>query len=88
MNEVLTELGINQVGVYDGDTYLINLSNDEAFAKVCSALYYNDNCELVEDTFNCTVNGLEVEYQYSNTYKIKVKADFDKDLYAISIAKI
>ena len=87
---VLEDIGITKAGVFEGDTYTIELDNDTEWGRVFSLL---EKSELVEEVGGgeLTANGGAFYYEYTGNddelFYITLSSSFDDDSYTLSIER-
>ena len=84
MQEILRQLGIQLAGEYSTTgSYIIDLDNDTEWGKVYTLL---DNAEVLEQdeaSVLLNVHDACLIYNYDDTYRFVLKADFDNELYSL-----
>ena len=84
MQEILRQLGIQLAGEYSTTgSYIIDLDNDTEWGKVYTLL---DNAEVLEQdeaSVLLNVHDACLIYNYDDTYRFVLKADFDYELYSL-----
>lgn len=82
--DFLSELGIDREGTMEGNRYVVNLGDSNAYSRVYTIL---DNSELVDldvDNVSMTEDGGTIVY-LSDDFDITLGADFNKDSYTLTV---
>lgn len=82
MKQLLTAIGINLPGHYEGDDYVVDIDNSDMFYRVFSKL---DNTDLLDEETESSQVGLDatnVIYS-SDDYSINLIANFENDTYSL-----
>lgn len=83
MDLFLRKLGIHQEGEFTDDgNYVIELEDDDEYAKVYSLLDKSNELEEDEDASQLTNDNSSVQY-VNDKYTITLLADYDSDQYAL-----
>lgn len=86
--DILKTLNITDVGVYEGPGYVIELDNSDAWGRMESKLdigVSKDILEKLDDESSVEYEGAVSMYQYQDQAKLILTADFDEDVYTLSI---
>lgn len=87
--EYLRKLGIDLVGIYNKDNYVIDIDNSKDFGKVFTILEDNEDLEQAEENQLITDQGLSlIFYSKSEPYMITLIGDLDGDVYTLTISEI
>lgn len=85
MNEFLKSIGITNKGRYtDKDTYIVDINDSNEHAKIYSRLIKNSDINEIEEASQMTENDSTFQFE-SDEYLITLLADYDNDLYSLTI---
>lgn len=85
IDAVIDELGVRDLGDYDGNVFLIELDSSDQFANVYTAI--SDKFELEKEAQN-EFDDMKSTAIFSNdSIEIITSADYDNDRYAITIGE-
>lgn len=85
---VLKELNIANAGTYEGSLYVIDLNDSDAWGKIESKLdigVSNNLLDKLDDESSVEYEGAVSTYQYQDNAKLILAADFDENVYTLSI---
>jgi len=83
-NELARELGFSQEGETKGKSYVIRLKDSNDYSRAYTLLDKSDLTELDGDAISLDVEKSTISY-VSEGYRITLDADFDKDVYTVTI---
>lgn len=87
MKQLLTSIGINLPGHYEGDDYVVDIDNSDMFYRVFSKL---DNTDLLDEEIESSQVGLDatnVIYS-SDDYVVNLIANFEDNTYSLICKEI
>ena len=84
IEEVVNELGLQEFGDFDGETFIATMNSSDEFSNVYSEI--SDKYEVDDDTgeFN---DSKSMTVFTSDEIEIIANADYDNDNYTISIGR-
>ncbi len=86
MDEFIKSLGIAEPGSFEGDKYVIDLADSNAYAKAFTVLEKSDKVDLDEDSTLVSPKVGELLF-LSDDYDIRLVANYKEDIYKIIIEK-
>ena len=84
INELVDELGLRDYGEFDGNLFIINFNSSDEFSNVYTEL--SDMFDADEDSGEFNDSRSVVTFTDENL-EIITSADYDNDLYSISIGE-
>ena len=87
MDKFLHSLDIYIDGDMKGDEYVADIMDSDEYDRILSKLSNNNNVELDEDSSTLTLHNASNVYD-SDEYQIIVTADFDSDLYKLTVKEL
>ena len=86
MDEFIKSLGIAEHGSFEGDKYVIDLADSNAYAKAFTVLEKSDKVDLDGDSTLVSPKVGELLF-LSDDYDIRLVANYQEDIYKIIIEK-
>lgn len=88
--EVLANIGVSKVGVFNNDAYTVELNDDVEWGKVFSLLEKNEDLEELEDSV-LNVDGSALYYEYNGenneAFLLTLTSSFEDDVYTLTVEK-
>ncbi len=91
IKNILKDLNISEVGIYEGDSYIIELDSSDNWGKLDSKLdagWSKGILDFIDSESSVEEEGAVTTYEYTNSSeraKLILMADFDEDVYTLSI---
>ena len=91
IKNILKDLNISEVGIYEGDSYIIELDSSNNWGKLDSKLdvgWSKGILDFIDSESSVEEEGAVTTYEYTNSSeraKLILTADFDEDVYTLSI---
>lgn len=86
MDEFMKEVGITTGGNYEGDRYIIELADSDAYSKAYTTLSKSDKMDLDGDSTLVSSRMSELLF-LSDEYDIRLIANYTDDIYKIIVEK-
>ena len=84
VEDVVNELGVEDLGHYDGDMFLIELNSSDEYSSLYSEISTKFNTETSMSSFE---DARSVTVFTNDSVEITATADYDNDLYSILIGR-
>jgi len=85
MEEFLKKLGIYKSGEFTDDgNYVIELQDDDEYAKIYSLLDKNNNLTENEDASQLTQDNASIQY-FNDDYTLTLLSDYESEQYALIV---
>lgn len=84
VEDVVGELGVEDLGHYDGDMFLIELNSSDEYSSLYSEISTKFNTETSMSSFE---DARSVTVFTNDSVEITATADYDNDLYSILIGR-
>ena len=84
VEDVVNELGVEELGHYDGDMFLVELNSSDEYSSLYSEISTKFNTETSMSSFE---DSKSVTVFTNDSIEITATADYDNDLYSILIGR-
>ena len=84
VEDVVNELGVADLGHYDGDMFLVELNSSDEYSSLYSEISTKFN---TEDSMSSFEDSRSVTVFTNDSVEITATADYDNDLYSILIGR-
>lgn len=84
VEDVVNELGVEDLGHYDGDMFLVELNSSDEYSSLYSEISTKFNTETSMSSFE---DARSVTVFTNDSIEITATADYDNDLYSILIGR-
>ena len=84
VEDVVNELGVEDLGHYDGDMFLVELNSSDEYSSLYSEISTKFNTETSMSSFE---DARSVTVFTNDSVEITATADYDNDLYSILIGR-
>lgn len=86
MKDFLNSLGITLPGHFEGDNYIIELSDAEEYDKIFSKLDRREDVEEDEDSSIISMDSSSVSFS-NEKFQLLLKANFESDEYQLVVSE-
>ncbi len=89
IEDYLSSLNITQEGIYNDDSYIIDLSNSDAYGRMFTKLDSSEDLELLDKNQVITEEGSSLIYE-SKSYPLILNliSDWESDRYQLIVNEI
>ena len=88
MNEFLKKLGINKSATKGGgNVYTVDIENSDEYGRIYSKLDKSDLVDEIPDSSQITYETASIQFE-NDDYFITLIADFDEDIYKMTIKEL
>lgn len=84
MDEFLKGIGIEETGRYDGDKYVVDLPDSDAWSRAHTLLAKSGKADLDGDSVLVSMKASDETF-LSDDYDIRIVANFEDDVYKIIV---
>jgi len=85
--EFAKQLGITKEGNYVDGVYVITLDNSNEYSRIYTLLDKSNLCDLDGEEISLDVQNSLIVY-LADDFDIKLKANFDNDVYSVSFEEV